>query len=340
MSTRPLEVLILRELSAGELADDPAAAWSAAGEGRRAIARRLAGLLVALDARARVAGDPDYPSGLADLRATAPRVVFLRGGNVPEPREMVAIVGSRAASPYGLRQAGRLAGDLARIGLTVVSGLARGIDQAAHRGALDAGGRTVAVLPSGLDEVTPRHHQGLADVIAGQGTLLTEVVSGPPRYRGDFVKRNRLIAALAGSTVVVEAAARSGALSTAAAATRLGRPVLAVPGDLERETSRGCHALIRSGARLCTGAADVLEALGAWGRAHGESSPVASGSGSPEARLLEALGSEARTLETLAEASGLSIAETLSGLLALQWAGAAIARPGQRWARGGSPGAG
>src|SRR6185503_14015424 len=133
-------------------------------------------------------------------------------------------------------------------GFTVVSGLARGIDAAAHRGALDAGAGTVAVLPGGLDAIAPRHHRGLAEEIATRGGLLTEVASGEP-HPGHFIRRNRLIAALGAATLVVEAAERSGALSTAAAARRLGRPVLAVPGDVDRATSRGCHALIRAGAR-------------------------------------------------------------------------------------------
>lgn len=266
------------------------------------------------------------------------------------------MVGSRAASPYGLEQAHRLAGDLARLGLVVVSGLARGIDAAAHRGALDAGGRTVAVIPSGLDAIAPRHHRGLAAEIAGRGTLVSEWAHGDPRGPGVFVQRNRLIAALAGVTVVVEAAEGSGALTTAGFAKRLGRPVLAVPGDVDRETARGCHALLRRGAHLCERAADVLDALGDRSRARAASatSPATRASarrahaalslpsmlslhtGTPEARLLAALGREPATVDTLAARAGLTVAETLSGLLSLQWAGIASPRPGQRWQRDGS----
>ena len=293
-----------------------------------------------IGARALRESQPGFPTGLRDL-IDVPSVVFVAGDELPPVREAVAVVGSRAASRYGLEQARRLAGDLARLGMVVVSGLARGIDAAAHRGALDAGGRTVAVLPSGLDAITPRYHHELAMEIVARGTLLSEWERGDPQGKGVFVQRNRLIAALAAATVVVEAASRSGALTTAAFARRLGRPVLAVPGDLDRETSRGCHALIRDGAQLCARAADVLAALGRerWGaalapRPEPRDAPSRPGSaGTPESRLLAVLGREPVTVDALAAAAGLTVAQTLSALLALQWAGAASPRPGQRWAR-------
>jgi DNA processing protein len=281
--------------------------------------------------RALPASSPGFPAGFRDL-ADPPREIFVRGGELPTVGEAVAIVGSRAASPYGMDQARRLAGDLARIGIVIVSGLARGIDAAAHRGALEAGGRTVAVIPAGLDAITPRHHLALAEAIAERGALVSEWASGPPRGPGVFVQRNRLIAALAAATVVVEAAERSGALSTAAAATRLGRPVLAVPGDVDRETARGCHALLRRGARLCEGAGDVLPAIDQT-RAREPGSGATHAAVTPEGRILAALDEVPRTVDALAATSGLGVPEVLSALLALQWAGAAEARPGQRWAR-------
>jgi DNA processing protein len=304
-------------------------------------------------ARALSAAAPDFPAGLLDL-PDPPAELFVRGGALPRVCEAVAIVGSRAASPYGTEQAGRLAGDLARLGFVVVSGLARGIDAAAHRGALAAGGRTVAVLPAGLDAITPAYHAALAEAIARRGALVTEWAAGPPRGRGVFVERNRLIAALAAATVVVEAAPRSGALTTAACAARLGRPLLAVPGDVDRETARGCHALIRGGARLCERAADVLAALGGAGiagrsPAGGEpparatppgggrdAAPGAEGGEGVEGRLLAALDGVPRTVDTLAARAGLEVPRALAALVALEWAGAAAARPGQRWIRGGS----
>ena len=273
-----------------------------------------------------------FPPGLHDL-ADAPREIFVRGGDLPAVGQAVAIVGSRAASAYGVDQARRLSGDLARMGYVIVSGLARGIDAAAHRGALEAGGRTVAVIPCGLDSITPRHHGALAEAIAARGALLSEWREGGPRSRGVFIQRNRLIAALTAATVVVEAAARSGALSTAAVATRLGRPVLAVPGDVDRETARGCHALLRRGAHVCEEAADVLSAI-VHTHPQGQKTAARDGADTPEARILAVLDEVPRTVDSLAAASGLGIPESLSALLGLRWAGAAAALPGQRWTRG------
>ena len=243
-------------------------------------------------------------------------------GALPAGARTVAIVGSRAATAYGLERAARLAADLARLGLVIVSGLARGIDAAAHRGALEAGGITVAVLPGGLDAITPPSHAGLARRIARRGALLSEWPGAHAASRGLFIRRNRLIAALAQATVVVEAAERSGALSTAGVARRLGRPLLAVPGDVDRATSRGCNALLRGGARFCESAADVLRVL-----------PAAPAAESDEARLAAALGARPLPAETLAATAGVTIDRALAGLLRLEWAGEARPHPGQRWSR-------
>jgi DNA processing protein len=297
-------------------------------------------------------GTPEYPRGLDDL-PDPPAFLYVEGAWSAGPA--VALVGSRAASPYGLAQARRLAGDLASLGVVVVSGLARGIDAAAHEGALERQGTTVAVLPGGLDAVTPRHHADLARRVARRGALVSECASGEPRWRGAFVTRNRLIAALADATVVVEAAETSGALSTAAAARRLGRALLAVPGDVDRATSAGTLALLRSGADVCGSAADVLAALD---RARGAprprragprpasatnlgarpaSAPIAGARpASAEARLAAALGARPATLEQLVAASGLGAAEALAALLHLEWSGVARALPGQRWVRAGA----
>ena len=276
-----------------------------------------------------------YPEGFRDLD-DAPDVAYVRGGDPPRRSRAVAVVGARAASPYGQAMAKRLAADLARLGIVVVSGLARGIDAAAHRGALEASGETVAVLPSGLDHVTPRHHAELAERIARQGALISELAAGPPRFRGEFVRRNRLIAAMAAATVVVEASERSGALTTAFAARDLGRAVLAVPGDVDRETARGCHRLLREGAGLCENAGDVLRVLERWNATHGGAASAAASaaaSGTPESRLLAALADAPRSIEALAQAAALEIPEAMAGLLALEWAGSARALPGQRWVR-------
>jgi DNA processing protein len=318
----PLEARVL--FARAPSAADPGAAWEAAGPDERATAQRVARGLEQLGARGLLRDDADFPPGLRDL-PDAPRVVFVRG-TLPEIERAVSIVGSRAASPYGVSQATSLAADLARVGYTVVSGLARGIDGAAHRGALEAGGASVAVLAGGLDQVTPRHHAALAERLCERGGLLSERASGPPPFRGTFLERNRLIAALAAATVVVEAAARSGALTTAAAARRLGRALLAMPGDVDRETSRGTHALIRTGAGLCESAGDVLRAL--------DGSAGSAGLGPPPGRLLSALRSEPRGVDELAREAGITVDEALGILLELEWAGAARAAPGQRWSTG------
>ncbi len=292
-----------------------------------------------LRSRAITQSHPDFPERLRAL-ADPPRVVYVRG-RIPAGVDAIAIVGSRAASPYGEHQAYLLASDLARLGFMIVSGLARGIDAAAHRGALEAGGPTLAVMPGGLDAITPRHHRELAERVASQGALLTEIPSGEPRP-GMFLRRNRLIAALGSATVVVEAAERSGALSTAAVARGLGRPLLAVPGDLDRPTSRGCHGLIRSGARVCVGVEDIVAAIGVPGEhrpqdhadRRGAKLPNPPSLATPAARLLSVLGPEAQPLEVLAARSGIGLEQTVALLLELEWSGLARALPGQRWARG------
>jgi DNA processing protein len=287
-------------------------------------------------------GDRKWPWGLDALR-DPPKRLWCAGELPAGP--WVAIVGSRAATPYGI--------DLARLGVAVVSGLARGIDAAAHRGALDAGGPTVAVLPSGLDRVTPPSHAELARAIARAGALVTEIESGAPRYASEFLERNRLIAATARATVVVEAAESSGALSTAAVAKRLGRPVLAVPGDVDRPTSRGTNHLLRGGARVCEGARDVLAAIESAGhvtmpraapsRARGAQASAggratldlvtATGEASDEARVAAVLGSRPLTLDDIAARTGLEPSAALAALTQLEWSGVAAAQPGARWSR-------
>jgi DNA processing protein len=195
-----------------------------------------------------------------------PTVLFLRGRLPPRERPAVAVVGSREAGPTGRRVAHRLAEDLASAGFWIVSGLATGIDGAAHHGALKAGprgGGTVAVLGCGLDVSYPVEHVDLKEAIARSGGLVSEHPPGIPPQPGHFPRRNRLVAALSAAVVVVEAGARSGALITAGRALRLGREVLAVPGGITSPTHRGCHFLLKRGeAGLCEDARDVLHALG------------------------------------------------------------------------------
>ena len=289
--------------------------------------RRVADRLARLDVAAIPLADPRYPTGWRELEDPPP-ALFARGASLAPPGRSVAIVGSRAATPAGSAFARRLAGDLGGLGLTVVSGLARGIDAAAHRGALECGALTVAVLPSGLDHVTPVHHQSLAEAIVRQGTLVSERATGGPRFRGEFVRRNRLIAALAAVTVVVEAAPASGALTTASFARALGREVMAVPGDVTLMTSRGPHALIRAGARLCENASDVMQAMDAWRRRSGRDEACVA---APD--LLAAVPHTPTPLDAIAARAGVPAPEALAGLLSLQWAGLVEPCPGQRWSR-------
>lgn len=284
--------------------------------------RDASGLALArIGARVVRRGTAEYPVALDDL-PDAPPEIFVRGA-LPQRERAVAIVGSRAASAYGLEQAARIAADLAGLGVVVVSGLARGIDAAAHRGALEAQGLTVAVLPGALDAIVPVHHRPLAGRIATSGGWVSEIAPGTTLVRAHFVRRNRLIAALTAATVVVQAAERSGALATAWWARRLGRPLFAVPGDVDRIESRGCHALIKQGARLCESAGDVARVLDPAARPGVES------------RLIAALGELPRALEDVARDAGAGLDEALAALLTLEWNGLARSFPGQRWGRAG-----
>lgn len=263
---------------------------------------------------------PAYPAGLAELR-DPPLCMFVRGRLPDAGTPAVAIVGARAATPYGRAFATRIARDLAARGVAVVSGLAHGIDAAAHEGALAADGITLGVLASGVRQVTPAGHESLAERVCGRGALLSEQEDGPPFGRGAFVKRNRIVAALANAVVVVEASERSGALSTAEVARRLGRPLFAVPADVDRASSQGTLALLRGGARVCADAADVLAVL----------PKPAAGASDPDARLLAVLSASPLTLEALAAAAGVAAPDALARLLRLQWSGLAVGMPGGRW---------
>ncbi len=206
--------------------------------------------------------EPAYPPWLRRVYAPPP-VLWVRGTLVPgEGEGAVAVVGSRAASPLGLGFARTLARDLASAGLTVVSGLARGIDTAAHRGALEARGRTVAVLGSGLGRLYPAENEALADAIARDGAVVSEFPLDTGPWKANFPRRNRVIAGWSRGVVVVEAGKRSGALSTARAALDEGREVMAVPGHPSQPFAEGTNGLLRDGAALVRGAPDVLAELG------------------------------------------------------------------------------
>lgn len=253
-------------------------------------------------------GDPEYPARLHDL-ADPPTRLFVR-----EPVDadrlqallappLVAIVGSRSASAAGIAFATRLAGELAASGVGVVSGLARGIDAGAHQGALDRGGRTVAVLGCGVDRDYPAATVPLARRIAADGAILSEYPPSTPPAPFRFPERNRIVAALADATIVIEAAARSGALITARLALDLGRDVLAVPGAPWQSGAEGTNLLLKDGALPLTGAADALVALGLDPGAARDDDPAVDGSAR---RVLAALRREPASADVLAARCGLT----------------------------------
>ena len=214
-----------------------------------------------------IPGDEMWPDALNDLQARCPWVMWMRGApssqNV-KPKFSVAMVGARAATNYGTTVAHEIAADLAAEGVVVVSGGAFGIDTAAHRGALAAQGVTIAVLANGIDQVYPVGNTSLLHAVMATGVVMTELPPGMHPTRQGFLARNRLIAALGGATLVVEAAARSGSASTVTRALELGRDVMAVPGPVTSMMSVGTHELIRDGATLVISADDVRELLNPW----------------------------------------------------------------------------
>ncbi|MFH1707299.1 MAG: DNA-processing protein DprA [Planctomycetota bacterium] len=228
-------------------------------------------------------GDETYPAALRNI-FDPPPVLYIRGEVRPADALAVAVVGSRQCSVYGATQAARLARGLAVRGVTVVSGCAVGIDAAAHKAVVEAGGRTIGVVGSGLMELYPPENRGLMDRIAGQGALISEFHLHQGVGRGNFVRRNRVIAGLALGVVVVEAARRSGALITARYAAEQGREVFAVPGSVDSPRSRGPHALLRDGAVLVEQVEDIIANLGEVGRLL--AGAVQAGAAPPAARTL------------------------------------------------------
>lgn len=292
------------------------------------------GLMEQHDVHLLVQRSPDYPAALATI-GDAPQLLYIRGALTPADANAVALVGSRHCTSYGRRVAQRLAKDLARRGYTVVSGLARGIDAAAHRGALEAGGRTVAVLAGGLARIYPPEHAELASDVAGSGALLSEAAMRMEPLAVLFPGRNRLISGLSRAVIVVEAADRSGALITAREAGEQGRAVFAVPGPVDSPTSRGTHELIRKGAVLVRDAEDVLEELEGV-RAGPAAAPPAGpppGMDDRERRVWEFLAGEPRHMDEVARGLGLSVPEAAGTLMALEMKKAVRRLPGNRYER-------
>jgi len=296
--------------------------------------------------RALSPADARYPSRLAEV-PDAPATLHVRGSLVDADALAVAIVGSRRATPYGLEVAETLAADLAARGVTIVSGLARGIDAAAHRGALRVGGRTLAVLGSGVDVIYPPENRRLAAEIMERGALLSQFAPGTPPLPQNFPTRNQVIAALSLAVVVVEAAEKSGSLITARLAAELGREVLAVPGRITAPESRGANRLIQDGAHVAMGWEDVVGVLperwkarvtattgiGRVGDATATGRGAVEGEPSGYRSILELLGEDPIDIDHVIERSGLGAGRVSAALLELELEGRVRQIEGKRFVR-------
>ncbi|HYV37604.1 MAG TPA: DNA-processing protein DprA [Gemmataceae bacterium] len=281
----------------------------------------------------RILHTPEYPAALATI-SSPPHLLYCRGNIEARDARAVAIVGSRACTSYGKRMAERMASELARAGYTIVSGLARGIDGVAHRGALQAGGRTIAVLAGGLSRIYPPEHKELAAEVEGAGALLSEAVMDQEPLPTMFPARNRIISGLSRAVVLVEAAEKSGALITAKHAVEQGRPVFAMPGPVEGGSSGGTNALIRQGAILCRGAVDVLEELdGLAGMRPAADKPPPPALDAVEQRLWDFLASEPKHLDDIVQTLGLSVPKLSGMLLTLEMKKIVRRLPGNRYER-------
>lgn len=312
----------------------------------------------AIQRRLFVLGDPDYPSLLLEM-ADPPLMLYAMGqvDRLHHVQPRIAMVGSRNPTPQGASNARAFACTFAERGWTVVSGLALGVDGAAHEGALQAGLHgdlglpTIAVVGTGLDRVYPRQHRELAHRIAQQGVILSECALGTPPLAHHFPKRNRIIAGLSHGVLVVEAALQSGSLITARLAAEQGKEVFAIPGSIHAQQSRGCHALIRQGAKLVESAQDVaeelqhvvpgIEEMPATGSGAAPQEETTSTDGSAHGKetvfLLQALGHDPVGLDALLERTGLNAATLQARLLELELTGVVGRLPGglfQRIGRG------
>ena len=281
--------------------------------------------------------EPDYPKSLLDLEdpplllyAMGPPEAWARGGLNAVSNRCLAVVGSRNPTPQGAANARQFSVAMAQAGLTIVSGMAMGVDGAAHEGALEGAPvdqlATIAVVGTGLDRVYPKQHRVLAHRIAQRGILLSEYALGTPPLAANFPKRNRIISGLSRGTLVVEAALASGSLITARLASEQGKDVFAIPGSIHSTQARGCHALIKQGAKLVESAQDVLEELQLVDNArfapdliaaHADSAGTASLFGD-ESALLKALGFDACTLDALQARTGLDTPALQAQLMALE----------------------
>ncbi len=273
--------------------------------------------------------DDAYPKALLEI-ADPPSLLYVRGNSALLQKPGLAIVGSRNATPQGLQTAESFARTLAAKGLCIVSGLALGIDAAAHRGALAAGGDTIAVIGTGADRIYPARNKELALAIVEHGAVISEFPLGTPAIAANFPRRNRIISGLSRGVLVVEAAPESGSLITARLAGEQGREVFAIPGSIHSPVARGCHKLIKQGAKLVETANDVLEELG---NLTSPEQPVEATPTDDEHPVLAALGHDPCGLDDLVDYTGQRAEQLLPELLMLELSGKIAPLPGNRYQR-------
>lgn len=277
--------------------------------------------------------EPDYPPLLKEI-FDPPRVLYFRGSPAVFFKRTFGIVGARKATHYGLSVSEVIAGDLAAAGLCIVSGMARGIDSSAHKGALGVSGSTAAVLGCGVDIVYPRENKKLMDEIIKTGIIVSEFPPGTPPTPGNFPQRNRIISGISEGIMIVEAAEKSGSLITADFALEQGRDVFAVPGQVTNSLNRGAHRLIKQGARLVENAGDVLEELG-MDSSMFDQKPKTSINGltSVDKKIYNIVSDVPVSSEFIIETSGISSSEVLSTLLCLELQGLVRQLPGHLYVR-------
>lgn len=275
--------------------------------------------------------DAAYPRKLLDT-PDPPTILYARGRTDLLNAPAFAIVGSRNATPQGESNAQAFAAALSNAGLAIISGLALGIDAAAHRGGMREQGSTIAVIGTGIDRIYPARNQDLAREIAAQGVIISEFPLGTPALKENFPRRNRLISGLAQGCLVVEAAERSGSLITARLAGEQGRDVFAIPGSIHSPLSKGCHKLIKQGAKLVDDARDILEELGYGVTSPGKPAATPRQS-TDETRLLDCLGYDSCDVDTLAMRSGLTAERLYAILLQMELDGQIASLPGGRFQR-------
>ena len=274
-------------------------------------------------------GDENYPASLLEI-PDPPTVLYVRGNAALLQQRGLAIVGSRNATPLGQQTAENFAKTLAGAGLSIISGLALGIDAAAHQGALAANGATIAVIGTGADRLYPARNKALALAIAEHGAIVSEFPLGTPAIAANFPRRNRIISGLSCGVLVVEAAPQSGSLITARLAAEQGREVFAIPGSIHSPVARGCHQLIKQGAKLVETAQDILEELRleVINPQTSEASPPLTTNS-----LVDAIGHDPCSLDELVERTGLSTHLLLTELLTLELGGQVATLPGNRYQR-------